>query len=168
MSNASFDPLHNQVVEILKRYPVSKRSAALPVLHLIQERFGFVSNEAIEWAARQLELQPVHLLELVTFYPLFRQQPAGRYHIKVCRTLSCHLNGGCHLREHLLNKLNVRLDETTPDGKFTVSEVECLASCGTAPCMMVNDELYENVTPEKADGILTACQVAAPDRHSLP
>jgi len=167
MSDASFDPLRNQVVEILKRYPASKRSAALPVLHLIQGRFGHVSNEAIEWAARQLDLQPVHLLELVTFYPMFRQQPAGRYHIKVCRTLSCQLNGGDHLREHLLSKLNVRLDETTPDGKFTVSEVECLASCGTAPCMMVNDELHENVTPEKADKILGVCRVATTDRPSL-
>jgi NADH-quinone oxidoreductase subunit E len=158
MNDSPFDSLRGQVDEILQRYPVSKRSAALPVLHLLQERFGCVSNDAIEWAARQLELQPVHLLELVTFYPMLRQHPVGQYHIKVCRTLSCQINGAEPLRDHLLRKLNVRLDETTPDGGFTVSEVECLASCGTAPCMMVNDDLHESVTPEKADGILAACR----------
>lgn len=157
MSDPSFSVLSGKVAEILKHYPVSKRSAVMPVLHLIQEHFGVVSNEAIEWAACQLDLQPVHLLELVTFYPMFRQQPVGKHHIKMCRTLSCQLNGGDHLRKYLLNKLGIRLDETTPDGKFTVSEVECLASCGTAPCMMINEELYEAVTPQKVDEILTRC-----------
>lgn len=154
---STFSTLDGPVAEILKRYPVSKRSAALPVLHLIQERLGSISNEAIEWAARQLDVHPVHLLELVTFYPMFRQQPVGRYHIKVCRTLSCQLNGGDRLREHLLKKLQIRPDETTPDGRFTVSEIECLASCGTAPCMMINEEIHEGVTPQKADEILARC-----------
>lgn len=149
--------LDEKVVEILRRYPVSKRSAAMPVLHLIQETYGYITNEAIEWAAERLELQPIHLLELVTFYPMYRREPVGKYHIKVCRTLSCSLGGGDALCKHLLEKLGVGMDETTADGKFTVSHVECIASCGTAPVIQVNETFHENVTPEKADEILSRC-----------
>jgi len=156
--NHSFSSLDGQVAEILKRYPVSKRSAAMPVLHLIQETFGYISNEAIEWAAKKLDLQPINLLELVTFYPMYRQAPVGKYHIKICRTLSCALNGGDLLCEHLLKKLNVELDQTTTDGKFTVSHVECIASCGTAPVIQINDDLHEGVTPSRADELLSRCQ----------
>ena len=158
MSASSFSSLDSKVAEIVSRYPVSKRSAAMPVLHLIQETYGHISNEAIEWAAARLELQPVNLLELVTFYPMYRQSPVGKYHIKVCRTLPCALGGGGALCEHLLKKLNVKLDETTSDEKFTVSHVECIASCGTAPVIQINDDLHEGVTPQKADEILAKCQ----------
>ncbi|MBI4026488.1 MAG: NAD(P)H-dependent oxidoreductase subunit E [Verrucomicrobia bacterium] len=158
MNPPPLSSLDAQVAEILTRYPVSKRSAAMPVLHLIQDTYGHISNEAIEWAAGKLELQPVHLLELVTFYPMFLQKPVGRYHIKVCRTLSCALNGGETVCEHFLEKLKVGLDETTSDGKFTVSHVECIASCGTAPVVQVNDDLYEGVTPQSADEILDRCK----------
>lgn len=157
MSTAPFSSLNEQVDEIIKRYPVSKRSAAMPVLHLIQETYGHISNEAIEWAAQKLELQPVNLLELVTFYPMYRQKPIGKYHIKLCRTLPCALGGGEALCEHALKKLNIPLDETTPDGKFTVSHVECIASCGTAPVIQINDDLYEGVTPQKFDELLSKC-----------
>lgn len=157
MSCLPFSSLDGKVAEIMARYPASKRSAAMPLLYLIQETYGFISNEAIEWAAAKLELQPVNLLELVTFYPMFRREPVGKYHVKVCRTLSCALNGGEELCERLLKKLNVGLDETTPDGKFTVSHVECIASCGTAPVMMINDEFHEGVTPQKAEEILRKC-----------
>jgi NADH-quinone oxidoreductase subunit E len=158
MSAPTLSSLDSQVSEIIQRYPVSKRSAAMPVLHLIQETFGFISKESIEWAAKKLELQPVNLLELVTFYPMYRQNPVGKYHIKVCRTLPCALNGGGELCEYLLKKLNVQLDETTPDQKFTVSHVECIASCGTAPVIQINDDLHEGVTPQKADELLGRCQ----------
>jgi len=153
MSN--FSPLDQEVDEIIKRYPVSKRSAAMPILHLIQEKYGYISDEAIEWAAGKLELQPINILELVTFYPMYRRQPVGKHHIKVCRTLPCALGGGDKLCEHLLKKLNVELDQTTSDGKFTISHVECIASCGTAPVIEINEELYEGVTPEKADELLS-------------
>ncbi len=155
MNATPFSSLDDHVAEILKRYPVSKRSAAMPVLHLIQETYGSISNEAIEWVAAKLDIQPINLLELVTFYPMYRQQPVGRYHIKVCRTLPCALNGGEELCEHLLKKLNTRLDETTPDGRFTVSHVECIASCGAAPVIQINDELHEAVTLQKADELLS-------------
>jgi len=157
MNSNPFSTLDGRVADILTRYPVSKRSAAMPVLHLIQETYGCITNEAIEWAAVKLDLQPIHLLELVTFYPMYRQKPVGKYHIKICRTLSCALKGSAELCEYLLKKLNVELDEVTPDGKFTVSQVECLASCGTSPAIQINEDLYENVTPQKADEILARC-----------
>lgn len=97
--------LDEKVVEILRRYPASKRSAAMPVLHLIQDTYGHITNEAIEWAAAKLELQPIHILELVTFYPMYRREPAGKYHIKVCRTLSCALGGGMRFASTCLRNL---------------------------------------------------------------
>ena len=148
--------LDEKVQRLLDRYP-QPRSAAMPILHLIQETYGFISSEAMEWTATRLGLQPAQILELVTFYPMFRQKPVGRNHVKVCRTLSCALEGAEPLRDYLLRKLGAKLGETTADGRFTVSEVECLACCGTAPVMMVNDDLHEGVTPEKADQILAAC-----------
>lgn len=154
-NDAPFSSLDQEVADILKKYPVSKRSAAMPILHLIQERYGYISDPAIEWAAAKLELQPINLLELVTFYPMYRRDPVGKYHIKVCRTLSCALNGGEATCEHLLKKLNVKLDETTPDGKYTVSHVECIASCGTAPVIQINEDLHEGVTPQKMDELLS-------------
>jgi NADH-quinone oxidoreductase subunit E len=149
--------LEAEINELITHYPV-KRSASLMLLHALQEHFGYLSREAIEWTAAKLELQPINIHELVTFYPMFRQQPVGKLHLKVCRTLSCALGGSSKLHEHLCKKLG--LDghahgaQTTPDGKFTVELVECLASCGTAPVMMCNEEFYEAVTNAKADEIL--------------
>jgi NADH-quinone oxidoreductase subunit E len=157
MKVPEFSHLEQHVAEIIAQYPVSKRSAAMPILHLIQDTFGFISQNSMEWAAQKLDLQPVNLLELVTFYPMFRQQPVGKYHIKVCRTLPCALNGGEKTCEHILSKLKVGLDETTTDGKFTVSHVECIASCGTAPVIQINEDLHEGVTPQKADELMSRC-----------
>jgi NADH-quinone oxidoreductase subunit E len=154
MTTTSLSTLDSKVEEIIRKYPVSKRSAVMPVLHLIQETQGFISDEAIEWTAAKLALQPINVLEIVTFYPMYRREPVGKYHIKVCRTLPCALNGGDQLCDHLLQKLNVKLDETTPDGKYTVSHVECIASCGTAPVIQINEDFHENVTLQKADELL--------------
>ena len=131
-------------------------------LHALQEHFGYLSKEAIEWTAAKLELQPINVYELVTFYPMFRQQPAGKYVLKVCRTLSCALGGSHKLHEHFCKKLGLDSHahglQTTKDGKFSVEFVECLASCGTAPVMMCNDDFYEGVSNEKADEILGKCK----------
>jgi len=149
--------LERECDELISHYPV-KRSAALMLLHAVQERFGFIQKEAMEWIAAKLELQPINIFELVTFYPMFRQNPVGKTHFKVCRTLSCALGGSYKLHHHLCERL--KLDphahgaQTTPDGKFTVEFVECLASCGTAPVMMVNEEFYEGVTHAKADELI--------------
>jgi NADH-quinone oxidoreductase subunit E len=152
--------LEAELDEVTTHYP-QKRSASLMFLHAIQERFGCISPEAMEWTARKLGLEPINIYELVTFYPMFRQQAAGKFQIKVCRTLSCALGGSKELHEHFCRKLG--LDghahgvQTTKDGKFSVEFVECLASCGTAPVMMCNEAFYEGVTKEKADEIVGKC-----------
>ena len=153
--------LEAEIDELITHYPV-KRSASLMVLHAIQERFGWISQEAVEWTAKKLGLQPINIYELVTFYPMFRQQPVGKYQIKVCRTLSCALGGSYQLHRYFCEKLGLDQHahgpQTTKDGKFTVEFVECLAGCGTAPVMMCNDDFYEAVSLTKADEIVTQCK----------
>jgi len=153
--------LESELNELLTHYP-EKRSASLMYLHAIQERFGYISPEAMDWTARQLGLQPINIYELVTFYPMFRQAPAGKHQIKVCRTLSCALGGSHELRDHICRKLGLDTSEhglqTTQDGKFSVEFVECLASCGTAPVVMVNEDFYEGVSTQKADEIVAKCK----------
>ena len=152
--------LEAEIDEIISHYPV-KRSASLMLLHALQEKFGYISKEAIEWTAKKLELQPINVYELVTFYPMFRQTPVGKHHFKVCRTLSCALGGAYELREHLCKKFGLDPSahglQTSKDGKFTVEFVECLASCGTAPVMMCNEDFYEGVSHHKADEIVARC-----------
>ncbi len=152
--------LEAELDELVTHYP-QKRSASLMFLHAIQERFGCVSPEAMEWTAQKLDLQPINIYELVTFYPMFRQERAGKYQIKVCRTLSCALGGSHELRDYFCKKLGLDASghgpQTTPDGKFTVEFVECLASCGTAPVVMVNENFHEGVTAAKADQLLAQC-----------
>ncbi|HWX21875.1 MAG TPA: NAD(P)H-dependent oxidoreductase subunit E [Candidatus Binatia bacterium] len=147
--------------ELITHYP-KKRSASLMLLHSLQEHFGYISRQAVEWIASKLELQPINIYELVTFYPMFHQQRIGKYHLRVCRTLSCALGGSDELHEHFCRKLGLDAQahgpQTTKDGKFTVEFVECLASCGTAPVMMCNDAFYEGVSEKKADEILGGCK----------
>ncbi|MDZ4744050.1 MAG: NAD(P)H-dependent oxidoreductase subunit E [Verrucomicrobiota bacterium] len=151
--------LLKKIDEAISHYPVSKRSASLPLLHLFHEKYSYISDEAITWIAAKLDLQPINILELVTFYPMFRRQPLGRTHIKVCRTLSCAMGGSYDLCHHFKEKLGLNPEEhapeTTPDGKFTVEFVECIASCGTAPVVQVNDDLLEGVTLQLADEIIS-------------
>jgi len=161
MSFAIPSELEAELNELVTHYP-QKRSASLMFLHAIQEHFGHISKEAIEWTAARLGLQPMNIYELVTFYPMFRQEPAGKYQIKVCRTLSCALAGSKTLYEHLCSRFGVDRHahglQTTKDGKFSVEFVECLASCGTGPVMMCNEEFYEAVSSRKADEIVAACK----------
>ena len=149
--------LEAEVDEIMTHYP-QKRSAALMVLHAVQEHFGWISPEATEWVAGKLGLQPINIFELVTFYPMFRQEPAGKYQIKVCRTLSCALGGSSGLHEHFCQRLGLDPHthgvQTTKDAKFSVEFVECLAGCGAAPVMMCNDDFYDGVNTQKADELL--------------
>lgn len=153
--------LEAELDELVTHYP-QKRSASLMFLHALQEHFGYISRDAIEWTARKLDLQPINVYELVTFYPMFRQEPAGKYVLKVCRTLSCQLGGADKLHAHFCNKLGLDAHkhglQTSKDGKFSVEFVECLASCGTAPVMMCNEDFYEGVSHAKADEIVTGCK----------
>ena len=153
--------LEAEINELISHYP-QKRSASLMLLHAVQERFGFISQQAVEWIAAKLELQPINIFELVTFYPMLQQKPLGRYHLRVCRTLSCALGGSYKLHAQLCQKLGLdpRLHtlQTTPDGKYTVEFVECLASCGTAPVMMCNEAFHEGVSEQNAETILKDCK----------
>ena len=149
-----------QIDEVITHYPVSKRSASLPLLHLWQETFGYISPGGIEWIAQKLELQPINILEIVTFYPMFRQHPAGKIQIKVCRTLSCALGGSYALCDHFhkvcaTGEPDAHGLAVSADGKYSVEFVECLASCGTAPVVMIQDDFHEGVTPEIADKLLS-------------
>ena len=150
-----------EIDEVITHYP-KKRSASLMLLHAVQEQFGFISRQAVEWIATKLELQPINIYELVTFYPMFHQKQVGKYHLRVCRTLSCALGGSYKLHEQLCTKLGLDAHQhgpqTTQDGKYTVEFVECLASCGTAPVMMCNEAFYEGVVERKADEILANCK----------
>src|SRR5215471_13839601 len=143
------------------RYPSDhRRSAVMPLLHLWQEHFGFISNDAVFWVAVKLGLQLINILEVVTFYPMFRQHPPGKTHIRVCRTLSCAMAGGLDVMENLCATLGIpRPDDgeqmhspmaVSADGKYSVEFVECLASCHTAPVCMVGEELLEKINPDAA------------------
>ena len=151
-----------QIDEVITHYPV-KRSALLPLLHLIQEDTGWISTDAIEWIAAKLELQPINVYEVVTFYPMFRQKPIGRRHIKVCRTLSCALTGGYKVCDEFQKEFGCHTGEVSADGEVTIEFVECLASCGTGPVVMIDEELHERVDLARARD-LAALNASAPVR----
>ncbi len=147
------DQLENQLEELAAKFP-QRNSAMLPALHLIQDHFGWVPPGTIPQLARILRTTPNRIYGVLTFYTMFNLKPVGKYHIQVCRNVSCSLLGAKHIIEHLTKKLKIKVGETTSDGKFTLSLVECLGSCGTAPVMMINDQYYENLDAKKVDAIL--------------
>jgi NADH-quinone oxidoreductase E subunit len=139
--------------ETVSRYP-KKEAAMLPVLYLAQEEFGHLSAEAIEYVARIMGQSSAKVQGVVSFYTMFNTKPIGRHHIQVCRTLSCALGGAEKITGFIKKALGIEPGQTTADGRFTLSEVECLASCGTAPMMQINDDYYESLTEEKVTEIL--------------
>lgn len=152
-----------KIDEVITHYPV-KRSATLPLLHLIQEDAGYISDAAIEWVAAKLELQPINVYEVVTFYPMFRRQPIGRRHIKVCRTLSCAIMGGYKVCERFEKEFDTHRGEISADGEVTIEFVECLASCGTAPVVMIDDHLHEKVDDAKVKQLADQIRAEAKQR----
>lgn len=154
--------LEKRMDEAISHYPVSKRSAVLPLLHLVQEHFRFISNEAVNWVAAKLALEPIQVLEVVTFYPGFRQTAPGKFHIRVCRTLSCAMAGSFELMDALCKAANIDRSHSdhhhpiavSPDGKYSIEFAECLASCGFGPVCMIEDDFYEKVDPAKAGELL--------------
>src|SRR5438552_7560845 len=161
--------------EAIARYPQDRqRSAAMPLLHLWKEHFGFISDEGVNWIAAKLNLQPINILELVTFYPMFRRQSAGKNHIRVCRTLSCAMAGSYRLMEKFCEATEIerKIDKqethnpvsVSPDGNYIIEFVECLASCGTAPVCMIDETLHENVDPNSVVNLLRngGLETAAP------
>jgi NADH-quinone oxidoreductase subunit E len=162
MSFSVSEEIQNRVEELKAKYP-QKQSAVMPILYLIQEHFEHLSDEAIDWVANQVDLTPVHVLELVTFYTMYRQKPLGKYHIQVCRTLSCGLCGAKKLMEYLHERLGIEPREVTEDGLFSYEHVECLGSCGTGPMAEINDTYFEKLTPEKLGEILDALKNDKPE-----
>jgi NADH-quinone oxidoreductase subunit E len=155
--------LEAEADERISHYPASKRSATLPLLHIVQHKFGYISAPAIEWVAGKLDIEPIKVLEVVTFYPGFRQSAPGKFHIRVCRTLSCAMGGSYELMERLCELTGIDRSgsdshhhpiSVSPCGKFSVEFAECLASCGSAPVCMVNDDFHEGVPAGKAEELL--------------
>ena len=138
-----------KIAHTVSRYP-HKRSAALPLCHLVQEDKGFLSDAAMEWIAAQLELQPINIYELVTFYPMLRRSPQGRCRIKVCRTLPCALSGAYETCAVLEKAIGCKEGTTSKDGAYSIEFVECQADCALAPVVIVDEKLYSNVDTEKA------------------
>jgi NADH-quinone oxidoreductase subunit E len=142
-----------EIEEILSRYPV-KRSALLPLLYLAQREAGYISEEAMKEIAGLLRLTPPQVYETATFYTMLNLKPVGKFHLQVCKSLMCALVGSDTLIGWLEKKLGIKAGETSKDGLFTLSKVECLGACGTGPMMQINDDYYERLTEEKVDRIL--------------
>ncbi len=131
-----------------------KRAAVLPILHLIQNTYGFISEQAELEVADYLQIPAVDLREIVTFYTLFRSKPCAKHQFNVCRTLSCTMMGGREISAYLQEKLGIKVGEVTPDGKFGLNEVECLGACEMAPMAELNHKFIGPLTKEKIDQIL--------------
>ena len=150
-----------KIDELLTRYPV-RQSALMPVLWLVQDQFGWISMEAMRYVAIRIGITPEQVREVVTFYSMFNERPVGRYHLQVCCTSPCMIMGSDDIIGHIERRLGVTRGETTADGLFTVSQVECLGSCGTAPMLQVNRWKYnENLTAEKVDQLLDELRAKA-------
>ena len=132
----------------------SKEAALLPVLHLVQREVGFISQQEEKQVAHLLDIKPIKVEEVVTFYTMYNQEETGKYHIQVCSNLSCSLLGAELLIDHLKDKLGIGVGETTADKKFTLTTVECLGACEQAPCIMINFDYFGNLDKEKIDNIL--------------
>jgi NADH-quinone oxidoreductase subunit E len=138
-----------------KRFPEGfESSLVLPCLRRIQEDRGWITEEDIDGLAAYIGVPRIQIEEVLSFYTQYRRSPVGRWHLEVCRNVSCSMRGSERLLGHLCKKLGVKEGETTPDGRFTLKTAECLGSCGTAPVMVVNDVYHENMSPEKVDQLL--------------
>lgn len=150
-------------IEVLKaRYPDPK-SAVMPALYIAQEELGHITEEAVQWVAQKIGMAPVHVMEVATFYTMYYKKPVGKYHVQVCRTLSCALRGARKITEHLHHKFGINPNEITADGMWSYEEVECLGSCGTAPMCEINDHYFENLTVDKLDALLARIAKEQPD-----
>src|SRR6478672_3739368 len=152
-----------KVQEIIARYPEGKqKSALIPVLHMAQEENGgWLSAEAMDYVAGLLQLTPIEVYEVATFYSMYNLKPVGRYLFEVCQTGPCMLNGSDGIIDYIREKLNIRIGETTADGLFTLKTVECLGACGYAPMMQMGKHYKEHLTPEKVDQLIEECRKTA-------
>ncbi len=142
-----------EIARLVTRYP-GAQSALLPVLHMAQEDFGYLSMETQKLVAETLGVRLMAVREVVTFYTMFREQPTGQYLLEVCTNAGCMLNGADELVAHMCDALGIKVGETTPDGMFTVTEVECAGACGGAPVVQVNNVYHEKATPASMDELI--------------
>lgn len=142
-----------RIETILSRYP-NKMAACLPLLYVAQEQFGFLDQQAMDLVAETLELPKTHVYGVATFYTMYNKQKVGKFHVQACTNVSCMLCGAYDVMARLEQKLGIKRGETSADGLFTLTEVECLAYCGTAPAVQVNEEIYELVSPDKVDELI--------------
>jgi len=140
--------------EALASHYAQRRAALLPALYLAQREFGYLSLEAVEASAELVGCTPAQALEVAEFYTMYKKKAGGKHHLQVCRTLSCMLNGSEEVQRVIERKLGLKNGETTPDGLFSYQKVECLAACHVGPCLQVNDEFYQNMTPQKTEEMI--------------
>ena len=151
---ATFSPeVEAEIDRHIAKYPV-RRSAILPLMFIVQRERGYLDAPGVAYLARRLSLRITDIWEVATFYSMLHTKPVGKYHIQICKTLSCKIMGEGKITEHVCNRLGIKPGETTPDGRFTVSLVECLGSCGTGPMFQINFDYHENLTTAKVDAIL--------------
>lgn len=140
---------------LLTRYP-EKEAALLPALHLAQKEFGYISPEAEAYVAGLLELPVARVHGVSTFYTMYNKKPVGKYHVQVCTNIACMILGSDGILSYIEKKIGIKAGQTTPDNRYTLTAVECLGSCGTAPVMQINDDYFESLTEEKVDAILAS------------
>lgn len=156
-----------EVEQIIQRYPQGKqKSALLPVLHIAQDEFGgWLSTETMDYVATLLQLDPIEVYEVATFYSMYNLKPVGRYMFEVCQTGPCMLNGSDDIIKYIHEKLGIKPGETTADGMFTLKTVECLGACGYAPMMQLGKNYREHLTKEKVDAIIDECRRVAAEKN---
>jgi NADH-quinone oxidoreductase subunit E len=147
------EALKRKFDEVIARYPL-KRSAIVPLLLFAQDEIGHITDEAIEEIARRVDVRPVEVVEDIGYYSMLRRHPIGKYNLQVCTNVSCLLRGGEEILEHCSERLGIGHKQTTPDGRFSLEEVECLGACCGAPAMQVNYDFYENLTPQRVDALI--------------
>ena len=159
----SFDQQELNKVEAIKaRYPVEHRKSALmPLLHLAQEKWGWLSSDTMDYVASLLNLEPIEVYEVATFYTMYNLKPVGKYVFEVCHTGPCMLRGSDDTIAYIKDKLGIAVGETTSDGLFTLKTAECLGACGYAPMMQMGKFYKEHLTKEKVDQIIEECRAAA-------
>lgn len=162
MSVKLSDAAEKKAEDFKKRYPQAQ-SAVMPLLYIAQEELGSVTEAAVTWVADKLNIPAIQVMEVATFYTMYYKKPVGKYHVQVCRTLSCALCGGKKLLDHLRTRLKVEPGEITKDGMWSYEEVECLGSCGTAPMAEINDHYFENLSAEKLEGLMQKIEKEKPD-----
>ncbi|HZT58150.1 MAG TPA: NADH-quinone oxidoreductase subunit NuoE [Pyrinomonadaceae bacterium] len=155
---AKFSPeVEAEIDRHLAKYPV-KRSAILPLMFIVQRERGYLDPPGVAYLADRLGVRITDIWEVATFYSMINTEPVGKYHLQICKTLSCKIMGEPKITEHVCTRLGIKPGETTPDGRFSVSLVECLGSCGTAPMMQIGFDYYESLTTEKVDEIIEKCE----------